>query len=66
MIVLALNISYADLEDAGIKTASHAIIEVLANEEPAIAELFYEEDNKSAAEGAEIPEELDGGIQSEA
>jgi hypothetical protein len=37
----------------------------LANEEPAIAELFYE-DNKSAAEGVEIPEELDGGIQSEA
>jgi hypothetical protein len=43
MIALALNIPYTDLEDLKIKTASHAITEVLSNEEAAIAELFFEE-----------------------
>ncbi len=37
MVFLALNVPYADLEDLTLKAASHAIIEVLSNEEPAIA-----------------------------
>jgi hypothetical protein len=66
MIFLALNVPYADLEDLNLKAAAHAITEVLSNEEPAIAELFFEEDTKPA-ETSDIPEELEGsGIQSEA
>lgn len=67
MIALALNVHHTELEDLALKAAAHAITEVLANEEAAIAELFFEEpQEKSAAEGADIPEELEGGIQSEA
>jgi hypothetical protein len=42
MLALALNITYAELEHPPTKTASHAINEVLANEEAAIADLFFE------------------------
>lgn len=67
MIFLALNVPYADLEDLNLKAAAHAITEVLSNEEPAIAELFFEEDTKPTTETSDIPEELEGsGIQSEA
>jgi hypothetical protein len=66
MIYLALNVPLADLEDLPLKTAAHAITEILSNEEPAVAELFFEEDPKPTAEGNDIPEELEGGIQSEA
>jgi hypothetical protein len=66
MIFLALNVPYADLEDQGLKAAAHAITEVLSNEEPAVAELFFQEEPKPAPEGADIPEELEGSIQSEA
>lgn len=66
MVFLALNVPYADLEDLGLKAAAHAITEVLSNEEPAIAELFFEEEPKPVPEGGDIPEELEGGIQSEA
>lgn len=37
MITLALNITYSELEDKNLKSASHAINEVLGNEETAIA-----------------------------
>lgn len=67
MIALALNVHHNDLEDLAIKTAAHAITEVLANEEAAIAELFFEEEQqKNGVENTDIPEELEGGIQSEA
>lgn len=67
MITLALNVHHLELNDLAVKTAAHAITEVLANEEAAIAELFFEEEQpKNAGETADIPEELEGGIQSEA
>jgi hypothetical protein len=44
MLTLALNVTYAELETTKLKAASFAINEVLSNEEPAIAELFFEEE----------------------
>jgi hypothetical protein len=46
MLTLALNVSYAQLELTNLKAASFAINEVLSNEEPAIAALFFEEPPK--------------------
>nr|BAJ98917.1 predicted protein [Hordeum vulgare subsp. vulgare] len=59
MITLALNVPASDLEqDPALRTASHAITEVLSNEEPALAELFFEEQPTPTPEGSDIPEEL--------
>lgn len=55
MLTLALNVSYAQLEASNLKAASFAINEVLSNEEPAIAALFFEEDPKET-EASDIPE----------
>ena len=66
MLHLALNVPLNDLQDLTLKTAAHAITEVLSNEEIEIAELFFEEEAKPVPEGSDIPEELEGDIQSEA
>lgn len=42
MIELALNISYEQLEDKKVRTASYAANDIFANEETEIAELFFE------------------------
>lgn len=66
MLTLALNVTLEQLQDIPLKTAAHAVTEVLSNEEPAVAELFFPVDRRSPSEGGDIPEELEGGIQSEA
>jgi hypothetical protein len=40
-----------------IKTASHAVTEVLCSEEAAIAELFFEEGGDAIPDESAVPEE---------
>jgi hypothetical protein len=66
MLQLAFNISYAQLEDPALRSASYAAHEVFGNEEPEVAELFFEpppsEEKPSKSNNSEVLE----GIQSEA
>lgn len=56
-IALALNTSYAQLEDPLVKTAAHAATEVLCSEETAIAELFFEENIEDIPDESPMAEE---------
>jgi|688.fasta_scaffold2236574_2 hypothetical protein len=56
MINLAFAVSYQELEDLAIKTASHGVLEVLVSEESAIADLFFQGEPENTENNNEIPE----------
>lgn len=66
MLQLAFNIPYAQLEDQTLRSASYAANEVFANEEPEVAELFFEPPLSEEKQNKTNTSEVLEGIQSEA